>query len=59
MCFVDKEFQGNVIKVSIAERRQPAGGFLGRGGGGGGRGGDRGGGRGGKHLIWLLSVQYY
>ena len=40
MClFSEKEYEGNMIKVSIAERKVPAGGF-GRGGrGGGGRGG--------------------
>lgn len=41
--FNGKEFNGNTIKVSIAQRKAPEGGF-GRGrGGGGGRGRGRGG----------------
>lgn len=43
--FTDKEFQGNIIKVQIAQRKvnPQFGGRGGRGGGGRGGGGDRGG----------------
>ena len=58
--FLDKEFQGNILKIELAQKKVfggGRGGFGGRGGGrgggfgghrGGGFGGHRGGGRGGR-----------
>eukprot|EP00274_Cyanoptyche_gloeocystis_P000787 CAMPEP_0196660280 /NCGR_PEP_ID=MMETSP1086-20130531/38951_1 /TAXON_ID=77921 /ORGANISM="Cyanoptyche gloeocystis , Strain SAG4.97" /LENGTH=306 /DNA_ID=CAMNT_0041994609 /DNA_START=78 /DNA_END=994 /DNA_ORIENTATION=+ len=46
--FDNKEFQGSVVRVQLAEKKEPSGGSWGgsRGGRGGGRGGDYGRGRG-------------
>ena len=39
LSIADKEFKGVIIKVELAQKRVPAGGYRGRGGGGGFRGG--------------------
>ena len=45
--FLDKEFQGNILKIELAQKKVFGGGRGGFGGRGGGRGGGFGGGRGG------------